>query len=320
MAKQIKRKTNALETKRKVKEDLKRRISYMIKGKNTIEFTAPEEHNMNRMLGHNKPLASVDQTGHFMLDGEMGFVRKFYIPTKEYEQLQILYKEFDLPADTHADLTWAYLNMIFAICEATYTTNFYKEHEWDQKELLEILNFLESLWQGNIDLGSISLEYSNKPNKEIDKKHRSSTHVIKAKGGISVLFLQEVLLSFKGSKNYEMLRQFADASNADDRLPQFMGHKNAETHSSSYYAKMIFDYLDRHLFRGAFQYMSEPQKHLRELKQLTQKYSRQQMFLFIGKIMLLSGLLIMKDEPLNEEIIDNIEKKVEPKFVSKNLE
>lgn len=313
----VRKKPNQVEINKKIDSDFRRKYSYFVPDDNSEHFTAPEENHLNRMLGHSKPFTKVDADGLISADGEYGQVRHFYIPKQEYEKVLRLLKDFKIPEKMHQDLIWAYLNMFISACEATFHNNFHAEHEKDQKELFETLDFLKALTDKKTGLRSISLEYSDRlPSTANGNRNLGPPKNKRIKGTAAISLIEKVLQSCQNAKDYSVFESIYDTRKKYGKADMFMGYKNHEKHHQSFYSSSLFNYLRNGLFSDLFDLLSDEKKYVVELKRLKKLYSRRKMFLFIGKLMGLSGLLLMKPGAIDDDIIENIEKKLTPKLRS----
>jgi hypothetical protein len=314
----IRKKLNQKEIEKKINDDTIRKFSFIIPRNGTVEFRPPEENHLNRMLGHNKPYVKVNQDGKFSQDGEGGHLMFYYIPESEYKKVNALLTAFLIPEPIHHDLTWVYLNMVFASCEVTYSAHFHEQYERNQKELFEAIELLEAFASDKILLRGITFEYKDKLNDGGKNKltEYGPLKGKKMKCHVAVQFIEKVLQNYKSSKDFETAQSIHDLRKKYGKPDMFFGHKNFEKQSQSYYSSVIFDYLRQHLFSGLFDLLHNPHEYNKEVARLKKLYSRRKMFLFIGKLMILSGLLLLKEDSLEDDIIENIEKKLTPKLRS----
>ena len=88
--------------------------------------------------------------------------------------------------------------------------------------------------------------------------------------------------------------------------------------AQTYFANVLLDYIREFLCTSHYQFLPDEKKFVAEAKRLKTIYSRRRMFLFIGKLMILSGLLTMKkksaEEEMDDKIIQVIQKKLSPKL------
>lgn len=310
------KKLNQIELNKKVDDGLRRRFTYIVPNSDKIEFISPEENHLNRMLNHNPVLRNVDENGKSCESGAFGQVKVFYLSSKEHSELIKLFEDFGIPNKAHRDLLLAYLNMVIAACEAPHANSSYQEQDKTKDELVQTMNFLETLGKDDYWLRGLTLEYQ----KKLDKKGTPGKNVygplksFKIKGHVAVQFLEMVLQNYKAAKNYSIAKDIADMYIQYGKPDIFMGHKNAEKHSQSYYSSILFTYIRRELFSGAFDFLSDNEKYQEEVKRLHQLYPRNRIFLFIGKLMAMSGLLGLKPDSDDIAITETIRKKLRPRL------
>lgn len=316
--KPVRKRLNQREIEKKINDDTIRKFSFIIPRKGTVEFTVPEESYLNKGLALNQPFVKIDQNGKFSQDGESGHLKFYYIPEREYKKVTALFTKFLLPEPMHKDLIWVYLNMVFASCEATFSTHFHEQSERNQKELFDVLELLEAFASDKILLRGIIFEFKDKLSDGSKTKppEYGPLKSKKIKGHVAAQFIEKVLQNYKASKGYETAQSMYDHRKQYGKPDMFFGHKNDEKQSQSYYSWRLFDYLNQYLFSGLFDLLPTPDEYEKEEARLKKLYSRRKRFLFIGKLMVLSGLLVMKPDSLEDDIIENIEKKLTPKLRS----
>ena len=315
------KRANSIEIQKKMDADNARKFSFVIKKKGDIEFHTPPENHLNRMLFYNNPLFRLDEKGKLSPTGLLGHIKTYYIPKSTHDKLTKLLKDYKIPNNLNADLTMAFLNMFFSSCEATFTDNFHKVLEINNNEFFKALEFLEELAQDKKLLRGVSFEYKEVTKKD-DKKTFGRLKSIKYKGHIAAQFIEKVLQNYKQIPNYSTYQSSYDHHKKYGKSDRLMGHKNAEKHYQSFFASAIFDYLRKHLFSSAFEHFGDDEKFQDSIKKLKQQYSRRKMFNLIGDLMILSGLLTLKNGYDSEDIIENIEKKLTPQLRNekKNLQ
>jgi hypothetical protein len=124
------------------------------------------------------------------------------------------------------------------------------------------------------------------------------------------------LQGYQNAKDYPVFESIYDARKNYGKADIFMGYKNHEKHHQSFYSSSLFNYLRNGLFSDLFDLLSDQKRYTEELKRLKKLYSRRKMFLFIGKLMELSSFLLMKPGAIDDDIIENIEKKLTSKLRS----
>lgn len=318
MKKSTKKRQTSLDIKRQIKAGTIKKFSYLLKKTGTIEFALPQQNSLNHFLFHNIPLVKVDEEGKFSKNGKLGSPQVYYIPKTEYAELIELFKEYHIPDNLHNSLVVAYLNMSFAAADATYTTQFHGEYKQKMKEASALLELLEDFSQDKISLKNIEFEIQKQTEKNgITQSTYGSSKTIKMSGHIAMQMIEKILGNYKNAKEYSIFSTIQEISKPENETDSFMGHKNAEKQSQSYYCWAITDYLNKNLFNSAFLLYENQPAFQKELKRLRLLYSKNKLMLFIGKMMIATGLLKLKGEYEKEDIIDNIKKKLTPYFRQK---
>jgi len=310
----VRTKLNQRQLEKKIDSDLNRRYVYIIPRDGTVPFVPPVENSMNRFFGHDAPLVKVDAEGRFSVDGEMGKLKIFYVPEKQYQQVHQILKDAKIPEHLHQDLVWAFLNMAFAGCMATYSTNFNTEFERLQSELFQTIDLLEAFASEKKLLRGMRLEWRDRLEGK-DQAGRPNFGPMKSKtikGHHAVQMVEKVLKEYKALKDYHIFQTMYDMRKEKGKTDMFFGHKNAEKHSQSHYAWAVFNYFRQHLFSSAFEYLEDPEKYEEEVAQLKALYPRKQLYLCIGRLMILARLLSVQPDQDDEDIIEIIEKKLAP--------
>ncbi len=316
MAKKVKNprvKPNKNQIEQRITQDFKRKFIYILPGKNKKEIVINARPMEFRGLFHDSPLMTVSPEGKFAVDGTLGDLKYYYIPNGEYESLLKLFNDFEIPETSHFILTVLFLSMVFASCKAAHENNFNKEMEQKDKELCKALDFLEEFEKGILILDKITLE-----TKEILIPASRGVHaklapkkITKFHYNLANQLIRYALMNYKQAENFNIYKDMSEGYKKYGR-DMFMGHKNSEKQSQSYYSKVIFDYLRQNLYRSAFQFWGQFHEYNAEVKRLKAIYPRKHLFLFIGKLMVLSKLLPVKESKLDEDIIESIEKKLRP--------
>lgn len=303
-------KVNQRQVEQRAKKDRLKRLPYIVPSKNTVEFVAPAETHFNRMMGHNVPLQKVTLEGVLSTDGRLGSVRYYYIPKGVHQNLTSLIQQFHLPATIHNDLIWVFLNMFFAATEAVYSTNFYKNFDKQCQQQVEILEFFEQLADGSNEIVDTKISYRKKgaPPK--------TTKVLNLESEIVLPVLLAGIPAFQATEFYKAMKPFLDVYRQEPKHDLFFGHKNAEKHWQSYYAGVIYEYLQNTVFAGL---SSVPKEQLeQETKRLKKLFSQRKRFLFIGKLMELAGLLSSMEAKDDAGIIEVIKKKLASRLKSES--
>lgn len=321
MLKKVKKRETTLDVKRQIKQGALKKYSYLIKRVGAVEFTLPQENSLNRFLFHNKPMVKVDQEGKFSQTGKLGSPKVFYIAKATYTGLIKLFEEYFIPDNLHSSLITAFLNMNFAAADATYITKFHGEYNQKMTEASTLLSLLEEFSQDKLLLKSVEFQIERQTEKHSPTKPSYGTpQTVKINGHVATQMIEKVLGNYKNVAEYSIFSTIQELNKPENKTEPFMGHKNAEKQSQSYYCWAIMHYLNKNLFNSAFSHYENQPLFQKELKRLRRLYSKNQLMLFIGRLMISAGLLKLKEDYENKDIIDNIKKKLNPHFRAKKKE
>ncbi len=302
---------------KKIKKDALRRFSYFVESDASVEFIAPEENSMNRSLMVDIPIVNLTPEGKFTKEGVVGKLKYFYLPKSEYQNLISIFQEFEIPKIYYGDLTYAFLSMVFAACNLSYIIQFQKEQHEKSNEFVEVMELLEEFSLYNKSLEGLTLEY--KGLKENEKKERIAYGPIvtkKYKGHIAMKILESILQNYKTCTEYERAKiSYGFLKNGFSKSLYLMGYKNEEQKSQAYYANTLWDYLRKHLFQPAIEmYVTENENWKQTFIELRTKYSYNNRYLLIGRMMILAQLLTMKKDDSDKAVTDLIKKKLRNKI------
>lgn len=122
-------------------------------------------------------------------------------------------------------------------------------------------------------------------------------------------FLEDLFTLFNQVPIYEILSQFAASQKERRNNTPYMGHKNSQKQAQSYYANALINHFKKTLFLPDLQLMDEPEK-FKEYIESKGLYSERKLYIFIGRLMLLSGLLKDHEDSSVDVIADLIKKKI----------
>lgn len=309
MAKNTKLKTPQSKEKA-IHADIMKKISYLVEGKNTLEFTPPNETSWNRMLGHNRPFEKIDETGKFDLSGDLGGVRRFFIKKSELEKLDRVFERFHMPEHLRTELIWCYLNMVFASTDAVRGEQFQVRLETSLERLHTALDLLELLYDGKIKIESLIVNYSDTAGGVTNKPPKF--HSCKMIGPLDTGFLEDALKLFRQVDSYEVLHKFRiiEKEKAPSKLGRNMGHKNALKQSQSYYATILYDFLLKNVFQSLREHTHDVARLTVETEKLKKIYSDRQLVHFVGMLMSEAGLLPKSEDQDETALIDLMKKKL----------
>jgi hypothetical protein len=302
------RRPSPQELQKAIRTDRMKKISYHIPTKGSVEFNPPEVTHWNRMLANHKPMEKVDSTGKLDMKGKLGHVKRFFIDEKELHRLQALFQRFHIPNSLYRDLTWCYLNMVFAQTDVRIGEQYAANLNHSMKALYKFFDLLHGLTadEYKIEAATISVKVVNKKGKA------TATEKLKMLGPLDTGFLEDVLKLFSQVEAFPAIDAFyqIEKNKNADRLPRNMGHKNAEKHAESYYANALIDYLWRNVFHSLGELSGDMDRLRKETDRLKALYSDRQLCLFIGLMMRQAGLLPTAEDADDDALIDLIKKKV----------
>lgn len=318
--KKTNKRNTTLDVKRQIRAGSLKKYSYLIKKPGTIEFALPQENSLNHFLFRNKPIVKVDN-GKFSQTGQLGSPQLYYISKTEYTQLIKLFNEYFIPENLHSSLITAFLNMNFAAADAVYTTQFHGDYSKKMTEASILLELLEEFSQDKLLLKCVEFVIERQTEKHTPiQPSYGKPQTVKINGHVANQMIEKVLGNYKNVGDYSIFLTIQELNKSENKSDPFMGYKNAEKQSQGYYCWAIMDYLNKTLFNSAFTLYENQTEFHKALKHLRRLYSKNKLMLFIGRLMISAGLLKLKDEYENKDIIDNIKKKLNPHFKAKRKE
>lgn len=287
-----------------------KKMSYLIEGEGKIEFTPPKETHWNRMLANHQPLEQVDESGKLHFPGTLGNVKRFFIQKSEQQKLLSIFLRFEIPEDLYQDLTWCYLNMIFAGADSMARDQFDSKYEHSLNSLYQAFDFLELLASDSIKISSIQIIYSETSVTNAYKTSKPRT--LKMKDFLDTGYIEDVLKLFRQVEAYPAIQAFREINQQKIQNPvnRYMGHKNSHKHDQAHYAGVLFDFLIKNVFRGLGTLVNDMPKLRSETARLKKIYSDRRLCHFIGILMWESGLLPFSSEKEDDDLIDLIKKKL----------
>lgn len=309
---------------KKLTSDLLSKWEYIIESEKSKEFVIPPETKWNKMLTLISPIAKVDSYGRFSPDGKMGSLTTYFIPIDQFSAVKACLEEFDIADEFHDDLIWVFLNMVFAASEASAETNFKHEVYTNHNSWINAFGILDSLADEKYSLKELALEYEAESN---NSSKRGSADSIKSKiirfkeKNVLELFIK-MIQHYKTSDAYELAKISFDFVTEVGVHPPFEGYKNVAKKWQSYFSVVIYYYL---AFQGNESKLGVIEGWINEnLSDSNSKIglSNRKIYLLIGKLMLLSGLISVKEKTirnnsLDEALIDTVGKKIQPEIKSK---
>ena len=208
--------------------------------------------------------------------------------------------------------------MGFAACESTSTTKFYEDYNLLMKEIVTLFELLEQFSADKLLIENITLDIKEQlPNHTSINPAYGNPKTIKLKGHVATQLIEKILANYKNIEGYKIYLAMYKSEKNENKLSPFMGHRNAEKESQSYYSRAIIEYLNKTLFNSAFSFYEDSIRFQKEISILRKRYSKRRLLLFIGTLMISSNLLKLKEGFTDVEIIDNVKKKLTPHFNAK---
>ncbi|MCF8255753.1 MAG: hypothetical protein K9H61_05050 [Bacteroidia bacterium] len=302
----------------KIAEDVKKEISFLVDGKDKTEFILPEKNHLNKGLFIYCPLRKITSNGKYSKDGEIGNVKQFYIDYSIMLKLNALFNDFKIPTNLHKDLIVAFLSMTFASTTNLSNDISMKEQIKGSKEFMELMEFLEGLTDNSLKIVEVKIRYKDTIKEKNSNTKLSSENFksLSIGGNIGLNSVKDALLKYKAMEDYGILIKTYGVYKKRG-FPNLIGKsKNHEKYNQEYLASVIFDYLRNSLFKPLFQLnqLDDNKKFQTELKKYKGMYPRDKMYLFISKLMILSGLIHLEAESDHTQQIDLIKKKLEKKL------
>ena len=312
--KRSKLKPNELEKKIQFQDHSK--WEYILPREKTIEFKRPVQTSINHRLSLILPLSNVDNKGQYLSGGPILDLLLFYIPENKYKDLTSILNAFTIPEDLHSDLIWTFINMALASSISITETQFYEQVHKDFKEWIEFFGILDKISNEELLLKSLVIEYQEPAEAETEvsipktKTRRTSVHHV-------LEYLTKALQYFKTSDTYDLSKLGYDhMTEIGIGRNAIYGYKNMTKKWQSYYSLVLYDFLTQNSIESKYGFVNGRLNESNNLpKQHNEGLSDRKIFLLIGKLMNLSGLLSVKDRIIDENatdetIIDTIEKKI----------
>lgn len=298
------------EVEKEIHEARMKKISYLVEQKGKVEFTPPKTSSWNRMLSNHKPMEKVDASGKLDMQGNLGHVNRFFISTDEVVKIHQLFLRFAMPEKLYADLTWSYLNMVFAGTDALLGEQVRSNIDRSHKGLFTFFDFLYGLSDESVNIESASIAYTL--TEQAKQGTKTNLQTLKTTGRLDTGFLTDILKLFQKVKAFPTLDAFykVEKDQTRDQLDRNMGYKNAEKHAQSNYANALLDFLLRNVFETLGALVSNQEILKKETARLKRIYSDRKLCHFVGLLMLESGLLPAQYAEDDTTLIDLIKKKV----------
>jgi hypothetical protein len=252
-------------------------------------------------------------------DGKFERPSSIPVSKKWYDELQSLYDKFEIPLDNRIDFDWAFVSMAFAAKNAPTLDAFQSDINSNQKKLGKLFSLLEEFTSEKKILTAITFKFiENKDdwNNQLRRPKPNKQKSLSFNDYMPTQFTQRILQNYKQCESYESYSRIFERSKTP-MVPIFGKHKNTFKEKQYIYSCAIWDFVHRHLFNVAYIEPHSRDEEKKELKRLHKTYSQNNILEFIGRMLIISGLLKMKKNPvLREDIIEVIRKKLENKIKS----
>jgi|GEM_PF-4686274 hypothetical protein len=227
------------------------------------------------------------------------FPEHYYIPKQLHASLISLFQGLNLKEELQPILLMAFASMATAAANAPKFELFLKQTKQQKNDVMSLLGMLDDLKLNKKKICSIHFKYHDIINGNSSKKHSPFT----ISGALPADFFQSILAFYEQTPLYGMYKNIKDFESSGKNFdpPQSLKSKNKK---SDYYAQGLMLFLLKFHIKGISIANTEPfdDPRLRwpdfsadELK----KFKIEDLYLFVGKMLELSGLIEYK--PKKEE-------------------
>jgi hypothetical protein len=287
---------NKNEIQKKIASERKRQAKYLVQRPNTQRIIPPVETHWNQSLFQDKP---------FLLTEHDTYPKEYFIGIEEWKNLTGLIKEFGMEK-IQEDLIFCYLNMVFAGATSEWKDNFHKELFEKEEEFVRLVDFMQEVSEDKLVLQSVT--FVSKGFKAGGSVN--TPPVLTIKGHIAMQTLEKVLGSYKSSTDAKTTEMVYEMQKGKARPDMTAGRKNQRKQKQHYYAVAIFNHMRKNLDIHP-EGMGDWDKFIDYARQMKKKHPQRRRFLFIGKLMNMSGLLNNRESD-DLALIDVIKKKLTP--------
>ncbi len=298
--------------------DLLSKWEYIIESEKSKEFVILPETKWKKMLTLISPIAKVDSNGRFSPDGKMGSLTTYYIPNNQFSAIKACLEEFDIPEGFHDDLIWVFLNMVFAASEVSSETKYKSKVHSNHKAWITAFGIFENLANEKYILKELVLEYEvGNDISSLDGRTEASKNMITRfkEKNVLELFIR-MIQHYKTSEPYELSKIGFDFVTEVGIERLFDGYKNVEKKWQSFFSVVVYHYLSLQINNSKLDFTTGSIIDTISDNDRKPGLSNRRIYLLIGKLMLLSGLMDTKektkrDNSLDEDLIEQIEKKIQ---------
>lgn len=305
-------KLNPQEIERLIDEGYEKQWLYLEPNANHIKFTIPSIDSDNRFIFLNEHYHIVDNSGQVKKGGEHGKVKIYYIPKSKYSELIHVFEEYNFPQNIKNDLTYNHINMHFAANSSHVKTKIENNLDKGYNELIHILKILEKAANNEIVLERLSIDYRYK--ETCQKNNTNPVTNIKFQHYLSLNLILDLMKNYRSIDDIDINESLAEYSLNKKNSPKVFKNKLKEFQSR--YARNLFSYIRHYVSGLAFDEFSQTTNWEQSIKTIKKQFPRNKLYLIVGKLMIISELLEMKENYIDDDIIDVIRKKIEKSLQS----
>lgn len=285
----------------------------LVQREDSIEFIVPVLHHSNIRFYPGLPVLRISSEGKFDNNSEhYGIPTFFYIPKVIFDQIQNLFAEFKIYKSLHETLILAFISMFLTRCWAPYRDSVSKKYAAGSRELSSLINLFEDIRNGKTEITKFNLEYRNFEEGLNANRNRNigPTYFKKITNAQSILFLEEIIKNYKQNLENDHILENGELALKSSNKSLFSSSKNHLKYSQNYYAHSLYYYLNDYIYSETNQYDTASEEFSLLMKELSRFYKTNRKLLFIGKLMILSGLITVKNYQNDTNIIDHLKKQL----------
>ncbi len=257
------------------------------------------------------------------------YPRELSIPPEKLKKLLILFESLNIRDLLKPIITWCFMSMYFASLSASKAIFLSKWLKENHSECFDLLDFLQNLKENKKLIQSVQFKYVDdiQDNSPLSPQKKKITKSFKSP--IAAIFIQAALQSFDKASSYDtnwyelfnLLK--VRKENGNEYEPYLLKRRSDK---ANYYLFGLIYLLLKYHVKEENNPFSDNQPVVAEwpiIEEHEKKYSNRDLYLFVGKLLELSGLIELtktknKDkyydvEDEEELIIDLIEKRMKKK-------
>ncbi len=225
------------------------------------------------------------------------YPKYYYLPKNKHEELIKLLNSFNVREQLHPIFCMIFASMCIAAADVPKFEYLEKHFENQDKDLKLLLDFLADLKNKKKDICTVQFKYH-----DLNNGQRSSDHYSITIKGISANWVQSLLGNYENDKDFQQFQilQGIDKKRSKELQPYIFDNrsKKISDYANGIIVLIIYyqirGYDPDNLPTGAYNF-NWPSLSEQELK----KYKLEDLYLLVGRLLELSGLIIYK--PTNEE-------------------